>query len=202
MDTLRCLCLCTLVTFALGAGTFHPSSMCVKCFHGRTLTKANTVACLVPTVLQRQPGEDAILLCWTTLGCRIAMLEWFISGTTPQHGNYVLLYRNDRAYDAYQKESYKTRVQLQDPNLQHGNVGVILKNLTVSDTGVYVCLITYNCGSQSLEETPEIQSTVSLTVQYNSVEEHPTVQYNSVGETQTPHIALLTVVGLTTLLSV
>uniref|UniRef100_A0AAZ1WXI9 Immunoglobulin V-set domain-containing protein n=1 Tax=Oreochromis aureus TaxID=47969 RepID=A0AAZ1WXI9_OREAU len=49
----------------------------------------------------------------------------------------------DRLYKTYQHESFKGRVELEDPNMKSGKMSIILQNTTVNDTGTYECHISY-----------------------------------------------------------
>uniref|UniRef100_A0A3P9AV62 Immunoglobulin V-set domain-containing protein n=1 Tax=Maylandia zebra TaxID=106582 RepID=A0A3P9AV62_9CICH len=52
---------------------------------------------------------------------------------------YVLLYRDNLSIPEYQHPSFKNRVDLQDRQMKDGDVSVILRDVTVSDTGTYEC---------------------------------------------------------------
>ncbi|XP_039907993.1 CD226 antigen-like [Simochromis diagramma] len=54
---------------------------------------------------------------------------------------YVLLYRDDLSVPDDQHPSFKNRVDLQDRQMKDGDVSLILNNVTVNDTGTYVCRV-------------------------------------------------------------
>ncbi|CAI5660649.1 unnamed protein product [Oreochromis niloticus] len=84
------------------------------------------------------------------------MLKWNKPDLQPP--NYVLYFRQDRFYDDFQHEFFKGRVTLKDPEWKKtGNLSVILKNVTMNDTGTYECHAGYN-------DDVKLLSTVNLSV--------------------------------------
>ncbi|XP_035850201.1 myelin protein P0-like isoform X2 [Sander lucioperca] len=88
-----------------------------------------------------------------TLGCRapsdgaVTLLEWNIRNL--KDDSYVFFYRNQRPYEKYQHPRYRGRVELRDPEMRHGDVSVILKNVSVNDTGTYDCRVIIAGGNES-----------------------------------------------------
>uniref|UniRef100_A0A3Q0S451 Immunoglobulin V-set domain-containing protein n=1 Tax=Amphilophus citrinellus TaxID=61819 RepID=A0A3Q0S451_AMPCI len=70
--------------------------------------------------------------------CIIMIVEWSRAdlGLT-----YVLLYRHEQFDPGNQHPSFKNRVDLRDRQMKDGDVSVILKNVTVNDTGTYECRV-------------------------------------------------------------
>ncbi|XP_039463660.1 programmed cell death 1 ligand 1-like [Oreochromis aureus] len=78
-----------------------------------------------------------------TLTCRapnnnITVIEW---KTADLGEEYVLLYRQNFFDTTKQHPSFKNRVDLQDRQMKDGDVSLILKDVTINDTGTYECLV-------------------------------------------------------------
>ncbi|XP_076737207.1 uncharacterized protein LOC143415704 [Maylandia zebra] len=79
-----------------------------------------------------------------TLPCRapntntIVIVEWSRADLGEK---YVLLYRDGQFLSDDQHQSFKNRVDLQDRQMKDGDVSLILKNVTTSDNGTYMCCI-------------------------------------------------------------
>ncbi|XP_030580082.1 uncharacterized protein LOC115776502 [Archocentrus centrarchus] len=68
----------------------------------------------------------------------IIVVEW----SRADLGNeYVLQYPDDQLDPEHQHPSFKNRVDLQDRQMKDGDVSVILKNVTINDTGTYECRV-------------------------------------------------------------
>ncbi|KAL4008199.1 hypothetical protein ACER0C_002051 [Sarotherodon galilaeus] len=115
--------------------------------------------CLYPTELKVRPGEDSILQCRGPRDDVIILLEWRRSDL--KSDTYVFFFRNQRLYENYQHEFFKGRVELRDPSMKDGDVSVILKNVSTSDTGTCECEITTRNKEGVMTET---KHSVNLTV--------------------------------------
>ncbi|XP_076737130.1 coxsackievirus and adenovirus receptor-like [Maylandia zebra] len=80
-----------------------------------------------------------------TLPCRgqdnnipITVVEW---SRADLGSEYVLLYRDDLFVPDNQHPSFKNRVDLQDRKMKDGDVSLILKDVTINDTGTYECRV-------------------------------------------------------------
>uniref|UniRef100_A0A3Q4N9T7 Ig-like domain-containing protein n=1 Tax=Neolamprologus brichardi TaxID=32507 RepID=A0A3Q4N9T7_NEOBR len=89
----------------------------------------------------------------------IILLEWRRSDL--KSDTYVFFFRNQRPYENYQHKFFKGRVELRDPTMKDGDVSVILKNVSTSDTGTYECEITVRNTEGVVTET---KHSVNLTV--------------------------------------
>ncbi|XP_025759534.1 uncharacterized protein LOC109199133 isoform X2 [Oreochromis niloticus] len=77
-----------------------------------------------------------------TLTCRapnnIRTVEWSRADLGEK---YVFLYRDGRKTTVNQHLSFKDRVDLQDKQMKDGDVSVILKDVTINDSGTYKCRV-------------------------------------------------------------
>ncbi|KAL3050934.1 hypothetical protein OYC64_001249 [Pagothenia borchgrevinki] len=88
--------------------------------------------------LKRKSGEDVLLRCNSSTDAAITKLEW----KRPElDDDYVFFFRNNRLYENYQDPRYRGRVELNDPEMKNGDASVLLKNVTVNDSGTYECWV-------------------------------------------------------------
>ncbi|XP_039896831.1 uncharacterized protein LOC120739199 [Simochromis diagramma] len=79
-----------------------------------------------------------------TLPCRapnnniIIVIEWSRADLGKK---YVLLFRDKQLNPDQQHPSFKNRVDLQDRQMKDGDVSLILKDVTINDTGTYECRV-------------------------------------------------------------
>ncbi|XP_030580158.1 matrix remodeling-associated protein 8-like isoform X2 [Archocentrus centrarchus] len=90
-------------------------------------------------IVTAEPGENAILPCRSSNNNNnIIFVEW----RRPDLGSeYVLYYQHGHFVSDHQHPSFKNRVDLQDRQMKHGDVSVILKNVNTADKGTYKCHI-------------------------------------------------------------
>ncbi|KAL7374609.1 hypothetical protein ABVT39_003853 [Epinephelus coioides] len=126
-----------------------------------------TVLCVCLSVsscqetLTAKPGEDVTLPCHCDEDCVIELLEW--SRPALKSNKFVFYYRN-KSFPNYQHPCYRDRVELMDPEMKNGNASVILKNVTINDTGTYECLIKGKKTGRTKRNTPEVMNTIKLKV--------------------------------------
>ena len=84
-------------------------------------------------------GEDVTLECQSPTDASISVIEWHKPDL--KSDVYVFFVREKRPYKSFQHPSFHDRVELRDPEMKDGDTSVILKNVTVNDTGTYECLI-------------------------------------------------------------
>ncbi|XP_039463940.1 junctional adhesion molecule B-like isoform X2 [Oreochromis aureus] len=77
-----------------------------------------------------------------TLTCRAPnnnyVVEW---SRADLNEGYVFLYRDDQFDPEDQHPSFKNRVDLQDRQMKDGDMSLILKDVTINDTGKYECRV-------------------------------------------------------------
>ncbi|XP_025759462.1 uncharacterized protein LOC109201179 [Oreochromis niloticus] len=97
-------------------------------------------ACLLGCTSQditAESGQDVILTCRAPNN-NIQTVEWSRADLGDE---YVFLYRDELFVTENQHPSFKNRVDLQDRQMKDGDVSLILKNVTINDTGTYECSV-------------------------------------------------------------
>ncbi|XP_005464750.1 V-set and immunoglobulin domain-containing protein 8 [Oreochromis niloticus] len=135
--------------------------------------------------LRVRPGQDATLQCWGPRNAHITLLEWSRPELISQ--GYVFFFQDQRSYENYQHESFKGRVQLRDPSMKDGDVTVILRNVSVSDTGAYECQITTSSTRNGERVVKEFKHSINLTVT-ESVQINITAGQNVILPCRAPNI--------------
>ncbi|CAI5660432.1 unnamed protein product [Oreochromis niloticus] len=83
-------------------------------------------------------GQNVTLTCRAPNNNNIIVVEWSRADLKEE---YVLMYRDGHLYPDGQHPSFKNRVDLQDRQMKDGDVSLILKNVTINDTGTYECRV-------------------------------------------------------------
>lgn len=83
-------------------------------------------------------GQDVVLHCQDTTASPVAVVQWRKSTVS---SCYLYLFRHLRSYDNHQCDMFKGRVKLLEPSVGNANWSVILRNVSVADTGLYTCKI-------------------------------------------------------------
>ncbi|KAM9335145.1 butyrophilin-like protein 2 [Symphorus nematophorus] len=108
--------------------------------------------------VQVNPGEDVCLQCRGPTDASIRLIGW--TRTDLKTEKFVFFYRDEKPNENFQLPSFRGRVELREPEMKDGDASVILKNVTVNDTGTYECWLILNEGDK-----PELVSAIKLAVQ-------------------------------------
>uniref|UniRef100_UPI0009B2E6AB selection and upkeep of intraepithelial T-cells protein 4-like n=1 Tax=Monopterus albus TaxID=43700 RepID=UPI0009B2E6AB len=85
-----------------------------------------------------KPGDNITLSCRAPSSTNIIVVEWSRTDLEPQ---YVFMYRDGRPVLESQHESFKDRVELEDSEMKDGDVSLVLRNVTINDSGTYECRV-------------------------------------------------------------
>ncbi|KAL4008196.1 hypothetical protein ACER0C_002048 [Sarotherodon galilaeus] len=91
-------------------------------------------------IITAESGQDVTLTCRAPNN-NIMILEW---NRTDLGDKHVLVYRDGHFVPEEQHPSFENRVDLQDRQMKDGDVSLILKNVTINDTGTYECRVFEN----------------------------------------------------------
>ncbi|XP_067380681.1 butyrophilin subfamily 2 member A1-like isoform X3 [Channa argus] len=83
-----------------------------------------------------RPGENVSLPCLAHKNSPIIVIGWH---RRDLETGYVFLYRDGQSDPDVEHPSYINRVELKDKQMKDGDISLILKNVTNSDTGTYEC---------------------------------------------------------------
>ncbi|KAL4008383.1 hypothetical protein ACER0C_002235 [Sarotherodon galilaeus] len=89
-------------------------------------------------IITAKPGQKSVTLPCRAPNNNIIVVEW---SRADLEDEYVLLYRDDQFLPGIQHPSFKNRVDLQDRQMKDGDVSLILKDVTINDTGTYECQV-------------------------------------------------------------
>ncbi|KAK1890555.1 Junctional adhesion molecule-like [Dissostichus eleginoides] len=84
-------------------------------------------------------GENVTLQCNSSTDAAITKIKW---DRPDLKGLSVFFFRDNKLHEIYQNLRYRGRVERKDPEMKNGNASVLLKNVTVNDTGMYQCWVT------------------------------------------------------------
>ncbi|XP_076737116.1 uncharacterized protein LOC143415660 [Maylandia zebra] len=87
-------------------------------------------------------GEEIILECYGPKNANTRLLKWYKSDVKSDF--YLFYFRDGKSYENYQYPHFKDRAKLKDPEMKSGDFSVILKKVTMNDTGRYECYAGYN----------------------------------------------------------
>ncbi|KAL4008416.1 hypothetical protein ACER0C_002268 [Sarotherodon galilaeus] len=105
-------------------------------------------------------GQNVTLPCRAKNKISIVAVNWRRADLGEK---YVLYYQDGHFVKDNQHPSFKNRVDLQDRQMKDGNVSLILKNVTINDTGTYECQVAQREPNQEIADL-QIISTSELRV--------------------------------------
>ncbi|XP_039902741.1 putative butyrophilin subfamily 2 member A3 isoform X1 [Simochromis diagramma] len=86
-----------------------------------------------------ESGQDVTLTCRApNNNITIIVVKW---SRADLGDKYVFVFRDGRCEPDDQHPSFKNRVDLQDRQMKDGDVSLILRNVTIDDTGTYECYV-------------------------------------------------------------
>uniref|UniRef100_A0AAZ1XQI2 Ig-like domain-containing protein n=1 Tax=Oreochromis aureus TaxID=47969 RepID=A0AAZ1XQI2_OREAU len=94
--------------------------------------------CVYQKNITAKSGQNVTLTCRAPNN-NIGVIEW--KKADLKEDEYVLLYRDGHFDPDEQHPSFKNRVDLQDRQMKDGDVSLILKYVTINDTGTYECRV-------------------------------------------------------------
>ncbi|KAI9529001.1 hypothetical protein NQZ68_015768 [Dissostichus eleginoides] len=89
------------------------------------------------TEVKAKPGEDVTLHCNCPTDAAITLVQCKISGLEDN----VFYFRDNKLMESLENPQFHGRVELKDPEMKNGDCSVVLKNISVIDTGTYTCLV-------------------------------------------------------------
>ncbi|XP_026012816.1 programmed cell death 1 ligand 1-like [Astatotilapia calliptera] len=90
-------------------------------------------------IITAESGQNVTLPCRApNNNNKIIVVEW---NRADLGDEYVLFYRDEQFDPVNQHPSFKNRVDLQDRQMKEGDASLILKDVTINDTGAYECRV-------------------------------------------------------------
>ncbi len=112
-------------------------------------------------MIRAKPGGDITLHCQGPDESFISVVVWKRSDL--ESNKYVYFFRDKRLVKHVQLPSYCDRVELRDPEMKNEDASVILRNVTVSDTGTYECCVPGSSRGRG-KRAADIRQTINLEV--------------------------------------
>ncbi|KAM9424205.1 butyrophilin subfamily 2 member A1-like isoform 1-T1 [Pholidichthys leucotaenia] len=107
-----------------------PMLLCVLLLFAPVLPKE------IPTI-RVTPGETTTLPCKLVKGTNPSVVEWSRVDLFP----HVLLFRDGHFHSDDQYPSLQDRVKLTDPQMKDGDMSLVVRDVTVEDSGSYMCYV-------------------------------------------------------------
>uniref|UniRef100_A0A3P9LNE1 Ig-like domain-containing protein n=1 Tax=Oryzias latipes TaxID=8090 RepID=A0A3P9LNE1_ORYLA len=124
------------------------------------LRGAECSLCSSPAGIQnitKNPGDDVTLMCRDPeFKKNTTVLEW-----RREDSEILFVFRDGKRYNSEIQESFRNRVFLKDSQMKDGDLSVVLKNVTMNDTGTYQCRVLHDNDPQ---RELNLMSTVHLSV--------------------------------------
>uniref|UniRef100_A0A3Q1HIH1 Ig-like domain-containing protein n=1 Tax=Anabas testudineus TaxID=64144 RepID=A0A3Q1HIH1_ANATE len=98
--------------------------------------------------LTAEPGDTVTLPCYSR--STVTAVKWIRPDL--KKAGYVFMFQDGRSVPDNQHPYYKNWVELKDTEMKNGDVSLILKNVTTSDSGTYECYV--NQGQINLRRGP------------------------------------------------
>ncbi|KAL3050900.1 hypothetical protein OYC64_001220 [Pagothenia borchgrevinki] len=111
-------------------------------------------------MMKARPGEDITLQCSNSTDTAVTVLEW----SRPELEHYVFFFRDNELMERYQHPRYRGRVELKDLEMKNGDASVLLKNVTVNDTGTYQCEVITHSNNRRKRDVRKFVHSVHLSV--------------------------------------
>ncbi|CAI5660204.1 unnamed protein product [Oreochromis niloticus] len=92
-----------------------------------------------------ESGQDITLPCQAPNNKTIKGVEWIQPELDQER---VLFHWDEKVIQSNQDPSFKNRVDLQDRQMKDGDVSLILKDVTINDTGTYQCRVLVRGGNR------------------------------------------------------
>ncbi|CAI5671422.1 unnamed protein product [Oreochromis niloticus] len=120
------------------AGTYECRVFMREIFSWKLISSINLhVVPPVQKIISAESGQNVTLTCRAPNN-NIRVVEWSRADLGDEH---VLWYRDGQYVPDDQHPSFKNRVDLQDRQMKDGDVSLILKDVTINDTGTYECRV-------------------------------------------------------------
>lgn len=102
-------------------------------------TTAAVASIKEPQTITAASGETVLLPCQSNFKGDVLTLAW--KTIDMESDSYVFYYEESQPQQLQQKQhrDYRSRVELRDPQMRRGELGVLLRNVRPEDGTVYMC---------------------------------------------------------------